>query len=61
MARKIEDKQTVRVSLSQPELSKILIEPAKDAGLIDFDPTRVFIDQQKDGSFIVVFERMVAG
>ena len=61
MATKLDDKQTVRVRVSQTELTNLLIQPAKDLGFIDFDPTRVGIDKEDTGNFVIVFERVETG
>ena len=60
MATKTEDKRRVTVQVSQLELSNLIVQPAKDSGFIDFDPTRIGIDQQGDGNFVIVFERVEA-
>lgn len=57
MAEKVEDFQRVRVSLSQAEINALLIQPAKDAGFIDFDPTRVLTQSLRGGDFEITFER----
>ena len=57
MATKLEDKKSVRVQVSILELTNLLIQPAKDLGFIDFDPTRVGIKQNNDG-YVIEFERV---
>lgn len=61
MAKKTEDSRRVRVALSQAELNNILVQPAKDAGFIDFDPTRITTRQVEAGQFEITFERTEEG
>lgn len=60
MARVVSSKETVQVEVSTAELRTLLIQPAKDQGFIDFDPTRVAIeeDQAAPGNHIITFERI---
>ncbi len=58
MAKIIDDKQTTRVSVSLAELTSLIIAPAKAQGFIDYDPTRVDIDKNAEGSFVITFERL---
>lgn len=58
MAEKIEDRQRVTVKVSKAELSELMVEPAKQRGFIDFDPTRINIKQQNNGAFVIEFERV---
>ena len=57
MAEKIEDMQRVRVSITQQELNTLLVEPAKQRGFIDFNPTRIHTRPLRDGNFEITFER----
>lgn len=57
MATIIEDGRRVRVQVSNAELNTLLIQPAKNQGFIDFDPTRVAVKQNESG-FEIVFERI---
>lgn len=56
MATKTEDSRRVRLKLTQAELNRLLIQPAKDAGFIDFDPTRIMTVEDGSG-FEITFER----
>ncbi len=58
MAQVIENKETTRVRVSQAELTALLIAPAQAQGFIDYEPTRVGIDQNSEGNFVIVFERL---
>lgn len=58
MAQKTEDSRRVRVRLNQVELNTILVQPAKDAGFIDFDPTRINTRALDGGGFEITFERV---
>lgn len=55
MAKKLEEKQRVTVSATKEEISKLITDKAKEQGLIDFDPTRITMDEQ-NGGYILVFE-----
>lgn len=57
MATVIENGRRVRVQVSDAELNALLIQPAKDQGFIDFNPTRVAVKQNESG-FEIVFERV---
>lgn len=57
MATVTEDSRRVRVQLNQSELNNLLVTPAKNAGFIDFDPTRIVTKQNGEG-FEITFERV---
>lgn len=57
MASVKQDSRRVIVALSATELNDILVQPAKDAGFIDFDPTRILTKEVGTG-FEIVFERI---
>ena len=57
MAEKVQDQRRVIVKLSKAELNQILIQPAKDAGFIDFDPTRIKVDEDGAG-YMITFEQV---
>lgn len=58
MATKTEDSRRVRVKLNQQELNNLLVTPAKNAGFIDFDPTRIVTRPADGGGFEITFERV---
>jgi len=58
MARKTEDSKRVRVEVTQAEMNTLLIQPARQAGFIDFDPTRINTKQLQGGGFEITFERV---
>lgn len=58
MAQKTEDSRRVRVEVTQAEMNAILIQPAKDRGFIDFDPTRIATKPLQGGGFEITFERV---
>ncbi len=58
MATKTEDSRRVRVQLNQQELNNLLVTPAKNAGFIDFDPTRILTKAVDGGNFEITFERV---
>lgn len=58
MAQKTEDSRRVRVEVTQAEMNTLLIQPARNAGFIDFDPTRILTKQLQGGGFEITFERM---
>lgn len=58
MATVTEDSRRVRVRINQNELNTLLIQPAKDAGFIDFDPTRINTRPLDGGGFEITFERV---
>lgn len=58
MATKTEDSRRVRVRLNQAELNALLVTPAKNAGFIDFDPTRINTKELSGGGFEITFERV---
>lgn len=58
MATKTEDSRRVRVKLNQAELNNLLVTPAKNAGFIDFDPTRILTTPLDGGDFEITFERV---
>jgi len=60
MAQVTQSQRRVTVQLSNAELNVLLIQPAKDRGFIDFDPTRVQVRQERDG-FEITFERVTTG
>lgn len=47
----------VVVDVTRQELSSLIVDKAKESGLIDFDPTRVKIDEEGSG-YSVIFERV---
>ena len=57
MATKTEDSRRVRIRLNQAELNALLVTPAKNAGFIDFDPTRI-VTKEVQGGFEITFERV---
>ena len=58
MAKKTEDMQRVKVVLNQQEINNLLVQPAKQQGFIDFDPTRIHTRSLDGGNFEVTFERV---
>ena len=60
MARIKQDARRVVVAITAAELNALLIQPAKQAGFIDFDPTRVKVDQVQGGGFEITFEKVEA-
>ena len=58
MATVTSTRETVNVSINLAELTALLIQPAKDAGFIDFDPTRVDIKKEPSGDYIITFEKV---
>jgi len=59
MATKLSQQTIVIVEISQAELAALIVDKAKAAGYIDFDPTRISI-QETDavtGTNNVIFER----
>lgn len=61
MAQVLEDKKTVTVRVTHAELSNLLVQPAKDLGFIDFDPSRINISEVNGGSaYNILFEKVVA-
>lgn len=60
MATIKQDLRQVVVSISAAELNALLIQPARDAGFIDFEPTRVKVDAVQGAGFEVTFTRAEA-
>lgn len=60
MAQIIRDQESTVVFVSTQELNDILIQPAKDLGFIDYDPTRVSIKEAPPDGFEITFERVVS-
>lgn len=60
MATVKQDARRVVVAVSNAELNALLIAPAKQAGFINFDPTRVKVDQVQGQGFEITFERVEA-
>jgi len=59
MPQVIRSQRIVTVELTQAELNQLLVDRAKAAGMIDFDPTRIQV-QEADasaGSHLIIFER----
>ena len=53
------NQRIVTVELTQAELNQLLVDRAKAAGMIDFDPTRIQV-QEADagtGNHDIIFER----
>ena len=59
MATTTKDIRTVRVSVTVAELNTLLSNPAKAAGLIDFDPDRVQVVETDPvaGTYEIIFEK----
>ena len=59
MATTVSDQRIVTVEVNQAELDNLIVERAKAAGFIDFDPTRVTIAESDPaaGTHNVIFER----
>jgi hypothetical protein len=57
MATTTSDKRTVRVAVTNPELTSLLSAQAQAGGLIDFDPDRVDLVTNGDGSWEILFEK----
>ena len=58
MAAVKQDARRVVVELTQVELNAVLVQPAKDRGFIDFDPTRISTRQVNNDTFEIVYERV---
>ena len=58
MAKVTENSRRVRVQINQAQLNALLVQPAKDAGFIDFDPTRISTKPLEGGDFEISFERV---
>lgn len=60
MATQVSDQRIVTVEVSQAELSTLLVDRAKQAGYIDFDPTRINVQEVDPaaGSFHIIFEKV---
>jgi hypothetical protein len=57
MATTTSDKRIVRVTVTEAEMSALIGQKAKDAGLIDFDPDRIEVFHQGQGAgYEVTFE-----
>jgi len=61
MATIKQDARRVIVAVSDAELNALLVRPAKDANFIDFNPTRIKVDQVQGTGFEITFEKVVAG
>lgn len=61
MATTIREQQITTVEVSQAELNTLLVDKAKQAGFIDFDPTNVSVvsSDPATGSYHIIFERSV--
>lgn len=57
MAKVMSRQRRVVVTVTSKELSTLITDKAKEAKLIDFDPTRVKIDEEGSG-YSVIFERV---
>ena len=58
MADIVERVQRVVVEVGQQELNSLLIEPATDAGYINFVPTRIHTRALPNGKFSITFEQV---
>lgn len=58
MAQVTQSARRVVVQITQAELNTILIQPAKDRGFIDFDPTRITTKQTAPDTFEIIYERV---
>lgn len=61
MATKLNDQRIVTVEVSQVELNQLLVERAKAAGMIDFDPTKIQVHESDAalGTYHIIFENQV--
>lgn len=59
MATRLRFQQIVTVEVSQAELNTLLVEKAKTAGMIDFDPTNISVvsSDPETGAYHIIFER----
>lgn len=59
MATQISNQRIVTIEVSQAELASLLVDKAKTAGYIDFDPTRINVVEADAalGTFHIIFER----
>lgn len=60
MATIKQNARRVVVLITAAELNALLIQPAKQAGFINFDPTRVKVDAVRGEGFEITFERVEA-
>lgn len=58
MATMTENSRRVRVQVTQAEMNTLLIQPAKERGFIDFNPTRIATKQLQSGGFEITFEQV---
>ena len=59
MPKTISDQRIVTVELTQAELNQLLVDRAKASGIIDFDPTRIQVQEADPsaGTHNIIFER----